>query len=517
MNIDEILKRGKVVTEAPKQETGFVAGVKSDIQARGASYDASKDMPAPVRGVVLAGQTAGAAFDIGMRGIEALYKKLPDALTNPLEAGAKEAATLALEVPEVQEGLKRFQKGVEDYQLWKTDNPKKALLAESTLNLLMTTPVGAGAKATLKGGEAAAGMLGEVASKAAIPLEKRLQTKLLDDAIDIVSPKLNTKKTTQALASGRGETGALGKYGKTTLKASAEDLRVATAVKGIVSPTKSPVANIAAIRSRIAELSTGVRAYLKDHNGIFNENELRAALSLAKEDSRIIFGTDKTLESAYDAVADELVRIAEKSKFDLASLYESRIKFDTVVEQKFPRVFDGTAGDNVRANAVLDVRRAVNEFVASKLPEGNPFKTTLKQEARMFTGVENIAKKTAGIVNYGAAQRIVKFMRANPVTSFATGGILTFGAMSGLLTNPLVLGSLALYGTYKTAKGIITSQTLTRALLGLMETLSKMKTKNATKALELKEVKDAIVAILLILGQDAVDSDSDTQDTQQKE
>jgi hypothetical protein len=75
-------------------------------------------------------------------------------------------------------------------------------------------------------------------------------------------------------------------------------------------------------------------------------------------------------------------------------------------------------------------------------------------------------------------------LRQNPLTSMATGGILTFGAMTGLLSNPLVLGGLMIGGTAKLGKTIITSKALKQSLIKALNTIRTTAKPDEVKAIQ---------------------------------
>ncbi len=340
-------------------------------------------------------------------------------------------------------------------------------LAELGLDLV-------GGKLFVKGGKGVAkrtlDAAAPVASRATTGLEKGLAKQIAQEALDIVAPKLSIKDKKLALAAGRGETGGFGPFKTIELKPSAFDRQVAKSVEGIVSKSKNATDNIASVKNAIKQSDATIKESLKRFNAIFNENQLRKKLNLVKEQSRIVFGGDKTLENAYDAVIDEMIRSIET--FNLSGLFKARQKFDGIIKQKFPNIFGSNPGDNVRKNAVFDVRRAVNEFVAETLPdEAVDLKAILKTESLQFKAIDNMADNVVRIVDTSFAERAVSALRKNIVVAGLTGGIVTAAALTGLVTNPILLSSLILTGVAKIGKDVITSKAVKRALIKVLRLL----------------------------------------------
>lgn len=220
------------------------------------------------------------------------------------------------------------------------------------------------------------------------PIRKKV---VLQDAVEITKPTLSKRESIQALAKGEGVEKGLPLFKKVEIKPRKRDVQVAESVQDIVSKTRNEVQNISAVRDKIGTVGSQIQQGVRQHNAIFNTNQLRSKLEKAREKSRVLFGTDKTLQSRYDAVIDEMMTNIKKK--DLDGLYQARKDFDRIVREKFPRVFDGSPSDNVTKNAILDVRREVNDFIANTLPKGNKFKKQLQQESRMFEAAENIAEQ----------------------------------------------------------------------------------------------------------------------------
>lgn len=236
-----------------------------------------------------------------------------------------------------------------------------------------------GRNAAVNAGEKSATAFDEVAART-----------LRDDAMKITRPTLNKQEQIKAIQYGNAKMKGVPGFRKVELTASKADQEVAGSVAHIVKKGKSLITNIQNVQNEVSKIDDQVVASLKANDKIFNGRTLSARLNKAKEKSRVIFSGDTTLENRYNAVIEEMTRHV-KTK-NLSGLFEARKAFDKVVRQKFPRTFAGDSTDNVIRNAILDVRREVNEFIASQLDEGDVFKAQLRQEHLMLEAVENMAE-----------------------------------------------------------------------------------------------------------------------------
>ena len=234
----------------------------------------------------------------------------------------------------------------------------------------------------------------EVPLAAAKPLGLKKGVELLrrgGQAIKKTAPLLRGRKEQAAKEAGRVYTSF---FGKAKLIPSQRDLEVAKSVEKIATSGNS-FKNIARIKTAIGKTDEVIQKGIEKNNVPVYTNRLRTALVQAKEKSRVVFGSDKTLEGAYDSVVDEMMRQVGKIKTkDLSGLFQARKNFDQVIKQKFPKLFSNLTSDAPRTNAVLDVRQAANDFVASHLPKDSAFKVLLHKENMMFEAIRNIAARS---------------------------------------------------------------------------------------------------------------------------
>lgn len=274
--------------------------------------------------------------------------------------------------------------------------------------------------------------LGVSAVKGAKSLFKsRADVRALKEAISVTKPTLTPKEEIAAKATGRVTKTGLGR--KVTLEPSERDIEVAEAVKGIVKKG-DPFKNIQRIRSNIAKISDDeVREAIRANDSIFNNSQLRTKLNIAKEDSELLFAGDLSKEKAYNAIINRFIQLVNKRGNKTSGLFESRIDFDQLMKQKFGRdILDPTKSkDIIRTNAILDVRRAANEYISELLPEGNAYKALLKKESLMFDAINRLAKSapklgTTALQRFGQRHPIVK-----STAKLVGGGLVTGGAVYG--------------------------------------------------------------------------------------
>ena len=477
------------------QKPGFFERTGKDLKERGGKLKETFEKTisgeiSPVEtGIRTAGQAIAGAGDVLFQGLRSGFSLItPNFIEKPVKEELKKLGTDFLKTTLGQKVINAAGSGMAFWAKLREDYPRIIKSIEAVINVSEIFPITKGVSFGRRG-------VSKIAIEGAEALEKRLASQVSKEAIEIVKPKLSTAEKGARLAAGGGDVSGLPGLKKVELAPTAIDIRVAKAVENVVSDRKNPIENINAIREKIGEVARITDEGLKNNDAIFNNKTLRSALEKTKEESRIIFGGEKSLEKAYDTVMDEMFNQLGKQKNNLSGLLQARKDFDKLIKQKFPKIFDKIGGDNVRSNAVMDVRRAVNDFIEVKLPEGNPFKSQLKQQSDMYIAAKNISENTAKLVDIGATQRVISLLRQNPVVTGVTGGILTFGALQGLLVNPLVLGSLLTIGTVKVGKEIITSKALKRGLIKILNAIDNGVIKSTNSVLDKQAIQGIVDSI----------------------
>lgn len=442
----------------PDRSKGFFGRLGDDLKQRWENLGESSQLVDEGKqgnlsfGLQVGGQLAGAVGDVVSEGLTSAYRTVAP---ESVEQGVAELGNKIGQSRTVQDIYNR-------YQGFKENNPSLARNIEAVGNIASIVPIG-------KGAGLAAGAIERVAPKTAARLGSlgirsaeqqalRASEEALESALRVTRPTLTTLEKQAAISGGRGvvEGGAI------KIAASAKDRAVAEAVKDIVKEGLNPVDNVAAIRTGIAQESIEVGQELLRHDGIFNENQLRSVLAKAKEGSRVVFGTDKTLESAYDAVVDEMIRVSQRYPKKLSGLWNARSEFDDIMDAKFKDAF-GDAGDNVRRNALQDVRRAVNDYIADRLPQGNTYKARLKKLTNMYEAKDRIALTAAKVVDKTRLQKIFNALSRNPaVTALAAVGLPA--TIMSILGSPIAMSVILAGGAYYVGKRLITGKMLRNSL-----------------------------------------------------
>ncbi len=271
---------------------------------------------------------------------------------------------------------------------------------------------------------------GEIAGTMKQGAAQKSAEKAENFALEFTSQKLNKELAKSAIRQGSSRVKEKKNvFGRTELVPNARDIRIADSVKDVVSHKKRMIENVDAINRKINTLNKGVGEYIRDNKAPFNENQLRTKLAKAKAENNLLFAGDEASEKAYDAVMEEFIR--QIGKKDTEGLFQARQGFDQYIKSKLPNAFkkDATGQfldprDNIRTNAVLDVRRAANEYIDELLPEGNPYKATLRQETDMLEALSRIADKNAGKISKTNLKLLIN---RHPILA-----VIGTGALSGL-------------------------------------------------------------------------------------
>lgn len=251
-----------------------------------------------------------------------------------------------------------------------------------------------------------------------------------DDALSIIRGKVDSKAEELAVKQGRMKTvdTALGK--KVVVEPTRQEQLMADSIEqlvkdGRVSPKKLPPENAAEVAQEVSRFNDDIGEFIFRNKAPFNKQQLRSQLNSVKNESKIVFTTDSTLERTYDALIDEFMTLVEKG--DTYALFEARQAFDKVpAVKKLLDTAKGSAGENLRRQAVLDIRRAANDFVVELLPPNSPYKAFMKQESQMLQVIENLAEQSKGLTGTNALNRFInKYPSAKKwLPGFITGGIV---------------------------------------------------------------------------------------------
>lgn len=253
------------------------------------------------------------------------------------------------------------------------------------------------------------------------------EKKITEDALTIAREPIT--KAYEEAAAIQQRTFKEGRLGEIKFKPTHRENLVADSIRplveqGRINSQKLPFENIPEIQLEINRINQGVGNMIRERKFPFNLNQLRSKLTAIKKDSEIIFTTDPTIEKTYDALIKTFLR--EVGKKDTFGLFQARQSFDKIpAVKKLLDSIKGAQGENLRRQAVLDIRRAVNEYIADLLPKNNPYQPLLRQESYMIEAISNLAEKSKGL---GGTTEITRFLEQNPTLKYIIRQTIPFGA-----------------------------------------------------------------------------------------
>lgn len=205
---------------------------------------------------------------------------------------------------------------------------------------------------------------------------------------DIVSPKVTSKIGSEAIAKGELQDPTI--LGAGRLTPSKRTNQLADSVRGVFDPKAPTSQKVDSIRFAVKNTNDGVAKYVKDNNVIFNRGELKNALNRGKDDLDLLFTSDTLAEKTYNKVVEKAM--AQVDVNDIDSLLSGRKSFDQLpAVQKL--LNNDRLGENSKREIVLAVRKAANQYIASRLPVGNTFRADLLKQHNMLEALGNIADK----------------------------------------------------------------------------------------------------------------------------
>lgn len=273
--------------------------------------------------------------------------------------------------------------------------------------------VGGVAASTVEGGATGAvagavggGVLGGVKAEPKPQVDNTLQ-----DAISVTKPVLNKKENIAALERSGQPGGATikGPLGTYQVAPSPRDIKVAGSVQDVVSPKASPIDNIVAVNNKIEHVAENeVRPVLQANPMAFNLKTLNAHIRDNVPIPNYI-KADPILQKTYDLTRESMIEEAAQNPKTLEGLWDSRISFDHTAERQIGSLNPTDTKVAVIKQAVLDTRKAVNDYIAQNLPNGNAdFTAKMQQMNHMYEARSNIAEANYKLLNSNAVSRWIK-------------------------------------------------------------------------------------------------------------
>lgn len=420
-------------------------------------------------GLQFAGQVAGGVGDVIGEGLRSAYRTVTPQSVEDKVAAAGNKVGQVLASPNNPAG-KAYQAASGFMQ----EHPRLSANLGAIGNIASLLPVGRSAKVA---GEAAEqGVLRTVesqvpklAGKVALGLEEKSATKALNATLDTISPVLTKGEKEAAIAAGRGEAGGLFKAGK--ILPSPQDIEIAKTVQDIVKPGASNIKNVNAVKSAIANVGSQLQQGLKEFKGIVSPSQFKSAIEAVERP--LLIASDTTLNTAYDRVIAKATQLAGKQAGTLEGLWKARVAFDDFIEKQFPRLYDDARLTPMKT-AITDIRQAWNDYIAGRLPDGNPYKEQLKTMSNMYRAIDQMSTKAIGELGQNAFSKYTNVIAKHPVMAFgaATGVGVGGYLIAPILTNPITLAALAAGGTVYYGGKAITSQTVRDILTHSLKTIA---------------------------------------------
>lgn len=335
--------------------------------------------------------------------------------------------TAAIPSEEVRSNIKTFEENVGSGFKKLTDfigsNPKLVEFTQkypdatqALEEILATTSAGgeiAGNILAAEGAVKTGNKLTSVADEGVNSVKNMAQNKLsltpekqLQETIDLTSPVMN-KKDSIAAFERSGQKGGAG----SDFKVIPDDRAVARAqsVQGIVSKDKNPIDNIVNINGEIERISeTEITPFLRSNPSAFNKKTLNSYIQGNIEIPNFI-KADATLQKTYDLTRQSMLDVVDKYPKTMEGLWKARKEFDAIVERQLGNLDPLSEKASAARQAVLDTRRAVNDFIADSTPNGDEmFKAKLKDLSLKYEARGNIAEQSYKLLNKNAIERFIK-------------------------------------------------------------------------------------------------------------
>lgn len=244
------------------------------------------------------------------------------------------------------------------------------------------------------------------------PLAEKPAT--LQDAVEIVSPKMSAKDTANALAEGRGTGGGL--LSKTKILPDKATTEIGKAVQGIVKTGVPAADNITSLRQAISSEAENLKSQIKDADHPYSFKELNSKLN-AVDTPISIKGT--AFEKQIGAVKKAAMSIAKDSGGTVSSLLDARKAFDSLVSKEYPNLYDSASAP--MKTAITSIRNTMNDFIEENLPANLSYKDSLGKQNMYYRAIDNISEKAVGDTKTTGIGRIGKAIKAHPVGSLLGG------------------------------------------------------------------------------------------------
>lgn len=419
-------RKGEVQSKGYARAQGFSQRLGADIDKRAENIMRNVIDPkyTPLEtGVNVAGNFAGAGYDVLGNAVGSAYRALPD-----VEYGLGEAGQAIAESPVGDAGRYVGGKIGQVTQAY----PQTSEYMGSLLNIAGIAPTAQVTKtAVVKSGDLVGQGLQKVGGAVKQSGIAGELAKKKEFVKDLVMP-VQTKKVLEDQASRTTEKGLLKTKVVEPTPLEAASIDEVANIKGI-KKGNSAQANYTLIEKAKDAEAQRLGGVLKSKYDFqiskpLYQKKLGAVVNKLKTDDPFILGNESA-EKLVDNLANKMQALLDKNPNTPAGLLKSRQEFDAWAKSNKRGVFEGNEG--TFSNAVSSIRQSANDFLAESVPDA-AVKESFRKQSLLFRALDNVEPKTA-MEGRNRLQRLAKSTSdAIPVKNPITKGVLQTAGLAGL-------------------------------------------------------------------------------------
>ena len=271
----------------------------------------------------------------------------------------------------------------------------------------------------VKGAENVAVKVGKSVSPIIEKQAVRQTEKRLANALEMTAPTLDKEARTQALLNVGREGGVekKGLFGTYKVGSTEHDIEVARSIAPYVKKN-NVLDTLANVHKEITNITDKqIVPTLKKTPAPFKMNQFNAKLAAIEKPD--FLASDTTLSNYYDLFRKRANDLVAKGKKNVEGVYNARKELDRIYAQQKGKLPAISEKRSALTEAYLDTRRAMNDFVAESIPNGDEnFKQLLKKQSRMIEAKERIAEANQKLLGSNIA---VRWAKRNPKIAKAIG------------------------------------------------------------------------------------------------
>jgi hypothetical protein len=393
----------------------------------------------PAEGVLqTAGQIAGAGSDVVGEAVSPLIEA-------GIEAIPDETKQKLLNDPAVQFGLEVFEKGADHWEMFRTRNPRIAANMEAAGLVAEWVPIGKTLGLTSKG-------VGKGLVKTADKLESSVRKQAVQEAEEAIIGIPTSGQIKKAIK--KGQRGKTTIFQGSKLIATPDQLAAAQDLAGVVSSKKDAFLNLINLDDKVSEISEGVmKKLLRDNNSVYDTSDLKKYLIAKSADAaRVLKPKDK---EEFLRQIDVFMGLVDENHPTLANLWDTRKRWDDLIEETYGgNVLTNPAAPSSERFTVRKMRQLVNSFI-DETADSAAFRDDMRRLTRLYDVYEPLAQTASREMKKPMIEKAKKGVQKAMSTAgkvgvgagIATGsGMIAPGAIFAMLSNPMLLGTIATYG-----------------------------------------------------------------------